>query len=162
MGTLAPVEELTPVREGLADLLVPARHTRKGPGKVGGAPFYNATMATPRHVSVLVLAAAGHRVRRALDGLASTGVLGIRWALEAGTSVEVTLNDRRRRACELIRTNVARNGLGDVALRCEDLHALLTKERFDFVDVDPFGSPAPFVESALRGLRRPGFLAVTG
>ncbi len=161
MGTLTPVEELIPVQEGLAEVLVPAGHTRSGPGKVGGGPFYNASMATSRHISVLLLSGVAKRVRRVLDGLASTGILGIRLALEAGAPLDLTLNDRRREACDLIRTNVARNGLAEARVRCEDLNALLNAERFDYVDVDPFGSPAPFIENAFRGLRVPGYLAIT-
>ncbi|MFQ5552450.1 MAG: tRNA (guanine-N2)-dimethyltransferase [Thermoplasmata archaeon] len=161
MGTVTHVAELTPVQEGLAEVLVPANHARHGPGKVGGGPFYNAAMATPRHVSVLLLRAVGSNVRRVLDGLASTGIQGIRFALEVPAPLDLSLNDRRREACDLIRHNTARNGLTDVRVLCEDLNALLTTERFDYVDVDPFGSPAPFIENALRSLRAPGYLAVT-
>ncbi|MFQ5986219.1 MAG: tRNA (guanine-N2)-dimethyltransferase [Thermoplasmata archaeon] len=161
MGAVTHVAELIPVQEGLAEVLVPANHTRQGPGKVGGAPFYNAAMAIPRHVSVLLLTAVGSNVHRVLDGLASTGIQGIRFALEVPAPLDLSLNDRSREACDVIRKNTARNGLADVRVFCEDLNALLTTERFDYVDVDPFGSPAPFVENALRGLRVPGYLAVT-
>ncbi|MEE9592925.1 MAG: tRNA (guanine(26)-N(2))-dimethyltransferase [Thermoplasmata archaeon] len=161
MGTVTSVADLIPVQEGWADILVPKDHTRKGPGKVGGGPFYNAAMSTPRHVSVLFLTAVAERVGRVLDGLASTGIQGIRFALEVPTALDVTLNDRREESCELIRRNVERNGLTEARVLCEDLNALLPTERFDYVDVDPFGSPAPFVENALRALRPEGFLAVT-
>jgi tRNA (guanine26-N2/guanine27-N2)-dimethyltransferase len=33
--------------------------------------------------------------------------------------------------------------------------------RFDFVDIDPFGSPVPFLDSAVRALRDGGLLALT-
>ncbi|MFQ5918772.1 MAG: hypothetical protein ACE5I4_01840 [Thermoplasmata archaeon] len=161
MGTVTSIGKLIPVREGLAEVLVPVDHTQRGPGKVGGGPFYNASMATPRHVSVLMMTRIASQVRRALDGLASTGILGIRLALEGGAPADLILNDRRREACELIRSNLARNGLTDAGVRCEDLNHLLTRERFDYVDVDPFGSPAAFTENALRGLRLPGYLAIT-
>ncbi|MCJ2531350.1 MAG: tRNA (guanine(26)-N(2))-dimethyltransferase [Candidatus Thermoplasmatota archaeon] len=161
MGTVTHVEELIPVQEGLAEVLVPADHTRRGPGKVRGGPFYNAAMATPRHISVLVLTVVAAGVRRVLDGLASTGIQGIRFGLEVAAPFELTLNDRRRESYDLIRNNVVRNGLADVRVHCQDLNALLATERFDYVDVDPFGSPAPFTENALRALRPPGYLAVT-
>ncbi|MFQ6012637.1 MAG: tRNA (guanine(10)-N(2))-dimethyltransferase [Thermoplasmata archaeon] len=161
MGTVTRGADLIPVQEGLAEVLVPADHARRGPGKVGGGPFYNAAMATPRHVSILFLTTIGEHVRRVLDGLAATGIQGIRFALEVPAPLEISLNDRRPESCDLIRENAARNGLSEVRVRCQDLNALLTTERFDYVDVDPFGSPAPFVENALRSLRPSGYLAVT-
>ncbi|MFQ5908730.1 MAG: tRNA (guanine-N2)-dimethyltransferase [Thermoplasmata archaeon] len=161
MGKVTSVADLIPVQEGRADVLVPSDHTRKGPGKVAGAPFYNAAMSTPRHVSVLFLMAVAERVGRVLDGLASTGIQGIRFALEVPGPLDVTLNDWRQESCELIHRNVERNGLTEARVLCEDLNALLATERFDYVDVDPFGSPAPFVENALRALRPEGYLAIT-
>lgn len=161
MGKVGPLEDLIPVREGLAELLVPRGFTRKGPGRVAGRPFYNAAMALPRHVSVLVLRAVAPHARRLLDGLASTGVLGIRAALEVTARLVIRLNDRRPESCALIEKNARRHGLEDLRISCQDLNALLSLEHFDYVDVDPFGSPAPFVDSALRSLGPRGFLALT-
>ena len=35
------------------------------------------------------------------------------------------------------------------------------KKRFDIVDIDPFGTPAPYLDSALRAIRNNGLLAST-
>jgi tRNA (guanine26-N2/guanine27-N2)-dimethyltransferase len=35
------------------------------------------------------------------------------------------------------------------------------KKRFDYVDVDPFGSPVPYIDSAIRSLRNGGMIALT-
>ena len=35
------------------------------------------------------------------------------------------------------------------------------KQRFDYVDVDPFGTPVPYMDSALRALRNGGLIALT-
>ncbi len=48
----------------------------------------------------------------------------------------------------------------------EDANLLLSRyaaprKRFDFIDVDPFGSPAPYLDSAVRALRDGGLLALT-
>ncbi|MFQ5838987.1 MAG: tRNA (guanine(10)-N(2))-dimethyltransferase, partial [Thermoplasmata archaeon] len=161
MGEIDLLEGLVEVQEGLARILVPRGHTVKGPGRVSGSPFYNRTMAFPRHVSVLFLEAIGSKVRRVLDGLSSTGVLGIRLTLETNDEFEITLNDRRRDAHDLIVRNVELNGVGHARATCEDLNSLLCREHFEYVDVDPFGSPVPFVDNALRSLRPKGFLGVT-
>jgi tRNA (guanine26-N2/guanine27-N2)-dimethyltransferase len=48
----------------------------------------------------------------------------------------------------------------------EDAHYLLAhyaapRKRFDVIDIDPFGSPVPYLDSALRALRNNGLLALT-
>lgn len=149
------------VQEGLARILVPRRHAIKGPGSVGRVPFYNKVMAFPRHISVLLLDALQPRPRRVLDGLASTGVLGVRLALEVADGFRVVINDRRQDAYELIRRNVELNGLTNATPVREDLNVLLCRERFDYVDLDPFGSSVPFLDNALRALRPRGYLAMT-
>lgn len=149
------------VREGRVRILVPKAHTVKGPGKVGGVPFYNETMAFPRHVAVLFVDAVGGAVTRILDGLSSSGVLGIRIAVETRGAHDITLNDWRKDSHLLIRKNLELNGVRDARSMREDLNLLLTRERFDYVDVDPFGSSARFVDSAFRSLRRGGYLSLT-
>jgi len=37
----------------------------------------------------------------------------------------------------------------------------LAKETFDYIDLDPFGTPVPFLHSAFQALRRNGILAIT-
>ncbi len=161
MGEIDLLKDLVEVQEGLAKILVPRVHAIKGPGTVGPMPFYNETMSFPRHVSVLFADAVGMDAKRVLDGLASSGVLGIRLALETHGSPDITLNDKRRDAHDLIARNVALNGIGNARVTCEDLNLLLAREHYDYVDVDPFGTPAPFLHSALRSLAPRGYLSAT-
>jgi tRNA (guanine26-N2/guanine27-N2)-dimethyltransferase len=70
----------------------------------------------------------------------------------------VTINDRDPGACELIRKNAANPDLG-ISVTCKNVHSLLAERRYDAVDIDPYGSPAPFIDSAIRGTGR--FLMVT-
>lgn len=161
MGKIVQHEDLLEVLEGRARILVPKSYTLKGPGSARGGPFYNREMGFSRDVSILLLEALGSDVRRVLDGLSSTGVLGIRFALEAGGGFEITLNDRRRDAQRLIRKNIRLNGVRGATVSGEDLNVLLNQGHFDYVDVDPFGSPIPFLDGALRALRPKGYLAVT-
>jgi tRNA (guanine26-N2/guanine27-N2)-dimethyltransferase len=161
MGEIGPQGDLVEIQEGLARILVPRGYTTRGPGGAGGVPFYNRAMAFPRHVSVLMVEALLPRARRVLDGLSSTGVLGIRLALEVTNRLEITMNERRGDSHRLMISNMKLNGLEDARALREDLNALLCLERFDYVDVDPFGSPVPFVDNALRSIHPRGFLALT-
>jgi tRNA (guanine26-N2/guanine27-N2)-dimethyltransferase len=53
---------------------------------------------------------------------------------------------------------VARLGL-PVTVTCRDACSLLFEQAFDAVDIDPFGTPAPFTDAGIRGTRR--FLLLT-
>ena len=155
------------VREGLAEILVPAEEIR-APKK---APvFYNPVMALNRDIAVLALRAFGRRSGRqvrACEPLCGCGVRGIRFALEAPDVEEVVMGDLNPRAVSLAERNVRRNGVADrVRLILSDANALMTSfsapgRRFDYVDLDPFGPPSPFLDSAVRCVRNGGLLAMT-
>jgi tRNA (guanine26-N2/guanine27-N2)-dimethyltransferase len=151
-----PAREVT---EGAAGLLVPDVPRRKGPGTAGPWPFYNPTMAVNRDLSALVLGAWPRPLRATLDGLTATGAWGIRMALEAGAR-GLVLNDRSAAATDLARENVRRNGL-DARVTREDLGTLLGSTGADFVDIDPFGPPTPFLEAALQSARPESGLGIT-
>ncbi|ACJ16135.1 N2,N2-dimethylguanosine tRNA methyltransferase [Thermococcus onnurineus NA1] len=162
--------ELKEVREGLARILVPKAE------RIYDAPvFYNPLMALNRDISVLALKALGSR--RVLDALSATGIRGIRYALETPAG-EIWLNDINPNAFRLIVDNVKLNFSGE--LEIEGKMAVLEGEKtlvvtnadanrlmneqfryFDFVDLDPFGSPMEFLDSALRAVKRRGVLAIT-
>jgi len=143
-----PVREVT---EGASKLLVPDVPRGRGPGKAGPWPFYNPTMAVNRDVSAIVLAHWVRPVRSALDGLAATGAWGIRMALEARLT-GLTLNERSPMAATLVRENLQRNEL-DAPVVVGDLATHLATASYDFVDIDPFGTPVPFLAPAFRSDR---------
>ncbi|MGI0148190.1 MAG: methyltransferase [Thermoplasmata archaeon] len=151
-----PVLEMT---EGTARLLVPNVPRRKGPGTAGPWPFYNPTMAVNRDMSSIVLEQWPARLGATLDGLAATGAWGIRMALEAGVR-DLTLTDRSSVATDLAQTNVRRNGI-DAVVATEDLTTHLETNRYDFVDIDPFGPPTPFLEAAFESARPGSGLGIT-
>jgi tRNA(guanine-26,N2-N2) methyltransferase len=82
-----------------------------------------------------------------LDALSASGIRGLRVANEA--HLEVTLNDYNNTAYQLIKKNLKRLQLNACAKHA-DANALMSQERFGVVDLDPFGSPAPFVDAACR------------
>jgi len=155
------VEFLTrEVREGRAELVVPDVPTLKGPGRRSSLPFYNPTMRVNRDLTVLLWSAALPTGARVLDGLAGTGVLGIRGAIEAGRELGVTWNDKNPNAHDLIVENAARNSVPGEVLQ-EDLRVVLAKRRWDCVDVDPFGTPVPFVDAAIQQAWKGAVVGIT-
>ncbi|NLX50386.1 MAG: tRNA (guanine(10)-N(2))-dimethyltransferase [Methanospirillum sp.] len=152
--------DLVPVTEGATRILVPAPDPT-APFPPGAAPvFYNPRMAISRDATVLLLRslAPGDRPADYLDAMGATGLRGIRIAGEAG--IPVTINDRSRRALALARANAARLGLA-VEIVHGDANALMSSRRFGAVDLDPFGSPAPFTDAACRSARPYLFVTAT-
>lgn len=144
------------------DLLVPDVERRPGPGTKSPLPFYNPGMTPARDLTVLLAGRLLPSGGRALDGLAATGALGIRIATESSGEPHVVLNDKNPRAAALIRANLERNGIRTAEVLLGDLNAHLADDSpYDLVEIDPFGSPVPFLDAALRSSRRGSALGVT-
>ncbi|MBO3803084.1 MAG: hypothetical protein JTT11_04300 [Candidatus Brockarchaeota archaeon] len=162
--------EVEEVREGLASLLVPKLETyRQGPNEYvpSRAPvFYNPLMKENRDVAIAFL----RQIRResgrgALFGepMTGTGVRGIRAVLEAGAE-HAWVNDASREAARIAALNARRNGVGEaVTVENRDANAFnfAHGSGFSYLDLDPFGSPSPFLESSIRAVKDGGTLAVT-
>ncbi len=150
---------LKEVVEGRARLLVPDVPRRKGPGKKGPHPFYNPSMLVNRDLSAIVLAKWPSKPKRVLDGLAATGAWGIRMGLEAGVP-ELGFVDLSPDAAALIRMNLEQNGLAGEVFH-GDLRGHLADHPYDYVDIDPFGPPTPFLGHALHAAKPPSALGIT-
>ncbi len=147
------------IREGGTELLVPEQHSSGGPGKIFDTVFFNEQMAFNRDVSVMFLRALGRHMKVA-DCMTATGSRAVRIANEV-PDTEVVANDLNPGTVPYIEENVRLNNLDNCRVSRENLHVLLAREVFDYVDLDPFGSPVPFLHSAIQGCKRGGILAVT-
>ncbi len=147
------------IHEGSTDILVPETHSSGGPGKIQGGVFFNEQMAFNRDISVMLLRAVGRDLTVA-DAMTATGSRAVRIANEV-KGTEVTANDYSADAIPYIDANIRLNGLTNCRASNKDLHILFTEQSFDYVDLDPFGSPMPFMQSAIRGCRKKGIMAVT-
>lgn len=162
------------LREASAALLVPRLETYfKGrreyiPSRT--PVFYNPLMAFNRDLAVLAIRVYQRRIQRSLDvcePFTGCGVRGIRFAKEVQNVSHIVLNDLNPQAINLTRFNVERNGLSEkITIQQMDAHALMSsharpKKRFDVIDLDPFGSPSPFLDSAVRAIKKGGLLALT-
>jgi tRNA (guanine26-N2/guanine27-N2)-dimethyltransferase len=160
--------------EGSAQVLVPRLEafvetpSDYAPSK---APvFYNPVMEKNRDFAVLALQvfqnSVGRRLR-ACEPLTGCGIRGIRLAKEVRDVQQVVINDINNEAFQLAQFNVEKNLLKRiVCAENEDANLLLSRfgaprKRFDYIDIDPFGSPMPYVDSALRALRSGGLIALT-
>lgn len=127
--------------------------------------FYNPLMELSRDISVASIQtiAEDEGELRICDPLAGVGARGLRYAKEVRKVSEVVVNDRSSEAVKLIRLNIERNGLSSVKEQNKDANVLLheNKGRFQVIDLDPFGSPSPFMDAACSALPRQGALLAT-
>jgi tRNA (guanine26-N2/guanine27-N2)-dimethyltransferase len=128
--------------------------------------FYNPVMELNRDLSVAAL----QHFRQGLDdnisicdAFGGSGIRGIRYAKEISGVSFVVVNDLNPLAVRLAHENIHMNGLKHVKAYKEDANILLRKCRgkFDVVDIDPFGTPTPYVESAAASLKADGMICVT-
>jgi len=146
--------ELTEVAEGTTSVLVPVQDA-KAQFPPGSVPiFFNRKMELNRDATILLLSL--EKPSDYLDAMGATGIRGLRVAGECG--IPVTICDREPEAIGLITQNKNHSGLPATILE-RDVNALLSEQSFDAVDLDPFGTPALFIDAAVRGCRR--FLFVT-
>lgn len=129
--------------------------------------FYNPKMSLSRDLAVLF--AASHfpssRQLRLCDPMTGSGVRTVRYLLETGNVANAIAGDKSLAAVNAARRTISQNGLEKRAEVTEsDANLLLlhhSNDRFDLVDLDPFGSPGPYLESALRATTNGGIIAAT-
>lgn len=161
------------VTEGTTKLFVPDQSE-----PVKYPSFFNPQGKFVRDVSITCYRAYGETLKSAgelhtkltfADSLSGTGARGVRVANELSEFFNrVFMNDVSPTSLELAARSAKEN---EVVKTCvfsqeEACSFLLSRhgnegDRFDIVDVDPFGTPSPFVDCGLRAVRHGGMLSVS-
>ncbi|MFA6328084.1 MAG: tRNA (guanine(10)-N(2))-dimethyltransferase [Candidatus Micrarchaeia archaeon] len=112
--------------------------------------FFNPEMELCRSVFSLAVGAIGGKIDL-VDAMCASGARGIRYKLENGNVGKLALVDANKSAVACARKNAAKN-----RVKCRVAHAdangFLRENAFDFLELDPFGSPQPFLHDAARSL----------
>jgi len=160
--TNRPTDE---IKEGTTELFVyKNKASVKGPSIRENVPFYNPAMELNRDVSVLVnqwFVNVSTKHVHILDGLAASGIRGIRLAHELSGDFDVTINDWNDESFALIQQNIQKNQLQNVSVFQRDLGSLLLERRYHSIDIDPFGSPVHFFDAAVKSVYNKGIIACT-
>jgi len=125
--------------------------------------FYNPFMVFDRDISVEIVKKYFENKENVVgfDLLSATGVRGIRYLLESNVSF-MYFNDISKEATEIIKENLKLNGLENKAkVFNDDANKVLNDEKFDFIDIDPFGAPSYFFENSVKKIKRNGLLMIT-
>uniref|UniRef100_A0AAY4F1H4 tRNA (guanine(26)-N(2))-dimethyltransferase n=1 Tax=Denticeps clupeoides TaxID=299321 RepID=A0AAY4F1H4_9TELE len=104
---------------------------------------------------------------RILEGLAASGLRSVRFALEVPGIRSITANDFSARAASLIARNANFNKVSHLLQASQRDASMLMyesrgrKERYDVIDLDPYGSPSPFLDAAVQAVGDGGLLCIT-
>ena len=110
--------------------------------------FCNPEMELCRDVSSLAVGAIGGKLS-VLDAFCASGIRGLRYAKENRNVKSLHLSDWSLRAVGVARKNARANKVKCAVSKGEACEILRKgKGEFEFVELDPFGSPAPFLHDA--------------
>lgn len=128
--------------------------------------FYNPHMEMNRDLSILAIQVFQKEQNREInicDLFGGSGIRGVRYKNEIDGVGEVSINDISETANHYERHNIELNNLSDVEVYQHDASMFLRLKRgeFDVIDIDPFGTPSPFLDSAGYCARRNSLLCVT-
>jgi len=163
VGTTEKVTEVTEKTTDVGD--IEGKEINEGSARIflNKHVFYNQHMEICRDVMSLSVSTLPRELT-VCDGMCASGVRGIRYALENDNVRHVTFVDMDEAAIALVMHNLVLNNLDFPAVQSDINHYLYRGgEKFNFVEIDPFGSPVPFVRAALLNLRasKEGYLSVT-
>ncbi len=107
-------------------------------------------MRSLRDISIAFVNSLGLVKPSLLDSTCATGIRGIRYAKEAGAG-EVVLLDVNKKAAANARANIKTNKVRAKVLNA-DLQRFVIgcEKKFEIIDLDPFGSPAPYIHDLLK------------
>ena len=151
---------------------------RVGPGNKSDSPvFHNVAMANNRTRSVLLL---GLAIRnkwllkegklRVLDGLAASSLRSRRWLnelpSELSEQLEIVSVDRNEESVSWALSNHEKHPPKDsnseqLTIQNGDLRQVVYSGGWQWIDIDPYGSPIPFLDSAMQNLARKAILQVS-
>jgi tRNA (guanine26-N2/guanine27-N2)-dimethyltransferase len=149
--------------EGKAVFYTDAKHKNKISKQL--EVFYNPVMKANRDLTILFMKTFYKLNKKKLVvglPLAGSGIRGIRFLLEAKECIKnIEMNDYDKTAVKNMKKNLKLNKVKAKIFNKDANLFLLENKGYDFIDLDPFGSPNQFLENSIRRLSRGGVLCVT-
>jgi len=142
------------ITEGTTNIEVPVPDENSSFPPSSVAVFYNPAMKTNRDVAVAAIACFSKNDRQYsyLDALSASGIRGLRIANEVG--LNTTMSDWEEKSVELIKRNIELNNLTNCTALKRNANVVMFDGSFDIIDLDPFGTPAPFLDAACFSTKR--------
>lgn len=124
--------------------------------------FYNPEMEICRDISSIGVGAIKENID-ICDAFSGTGIRGIRYKKENKNVGKAAFVELSKKGVALIKKNIALNKVRGASVVKGDVNRFLLDNEFDFIEVDPFGSPVPYLYDTIRSFRRrkKGYISVT-
>lgn len=156
-------DEYTIIKEGETMLAVP-KESMLSPSPPRRPVFFNPRGKKVRDISILAYSAISIPNVVYGEALTGSGARLVRVAKEVNNVERVYGNDLNEEAVRVARFSSKLNGIDkitDISNKNANLFLVENSERFDIVDIDPFGSPVNYVENGLRSLKFGGMMSIT-
>tara|TARA_Y100000310_G_scaffold324657_1_gene386831 strand:+ start:2040 stop:3086 length:1047 start_codon:yes stop_codon:yes gene_type:complete len=146
--------DLIKIQEGSASIYIPKEKniSKKLP------VFYNPIMKLNRDISIILLNQ--FPPLNLVDPLAGSGIRSIRFAKETKNK-EIYANDIKPLSVKLIKRNMKLNKVKFNVFNLEATEFMTKPECLSYIDIDPFGTPNPFLDTSIKKIAREGILAIT-
>ena len=160
--------DVSEIKEGKTSLLVPSLAlTQTVPPK--NPAFFNPNAKWNRDISMLVYKAYSlcSKNMTLADSICGVGARGLRASIEVPQIETIYFNDLNPVAIEYAKKSAILNKVQDKCIfKNIDVCKFLNFEereirRFDIVDLDPFGSPSPYIDCVLRSVSNGGLISIT-
>ncbi|MBU0456703.1 MAG: tRNA (guanine(26)-N(2))-dimethyltransferase [Nanoarchaeota archaeon] len=142
--------------------------------------FYNPIMSSNRNISILLLNSISNKDMNIALPLAGSGIRGLRFLKELKKEKinKLFVNDKKENFVEVFNENLKLNEISKktikekICIHYEDANLFLLNQikhpetksfcgYFDYIDIDPFGTPNPFISAAISRITRNGVIAIT-
>jgi tRNA (guanine26-N2/guanine27-N2)-dimethyltransferase len=139
--------------------------------------FYNPRMVSNRNISILLVNSIENKEMNLAFPLTGSGVRPLRFLkeLKQGKINHLFVNDRKETFEKTFKENLKINKIPkkNISIFNEDaslflLNRIMDKKKpsgycgyFDYIDLDPFGTPNPFLNAATARISRKGIIAIT-
>ena len=160
--------DVSSTKEGKTLLLVPSFSLSENVPPKNPA-FFNPNAKWNRDISILAykIQASSKNNRTFADSICGVGARGLRTAVEVPKIETIYLNDLNPIAIDLAKESAKLNQVQDKCnFDTNDVCKFLNFQerefrKFDIVDLDPFGSPSPYVDCVLRSVSNRGLVSIT-
>jgi len=137
----------------------------KNPNK-SSEVFYNSKMQMNRDISVSCLQVAQEQSEKDFvicEPLAGSGIRSLRYEKEVNGIEKLIVSDLNPQAVKNNKKNLKLNKSKKIDVFNKDANLILVEnyKTFNFVDIDPFGSPIYYLDMAARSIKNGGFIGLT-
>lgn len=160
--------DVSEIKEGKTSLLVPSSALSQSVPPKNPA-FFNPNAKWNRDISMLVykVYTSSLKNKTLADSICGVGARGLRASVEVPQIETIYFNDLNPIAIEFAKESAKLNQVQDKCIfKTNEVCKFLNFEereirRFDIVDLDPFGSPSPYVDCVLRSVSNGGLISIT-